>query len=93
MLNLETDIRPISYVKAHTAEMIKQVEDRRNPIVITQNGEAKAILLDVNSYQKMVNSINLMKVISIGENDFVNGRFAANAEVDSEIQAILGNAE
>jgi prevent-host-death family protein len=93
MLNLETDIRPISYVKAHTAEMIKQVEDRRNPIVITQNGEAKAILLDVNSYQKMVNSINLMKVISIGENDFTNGRFFANAEVDSEIRAILGTLE
>jgi len=93
MLNLATDIRPISYVKAHTAEMIKQVEDRRNPIVITQNGEAKAILLDVNSYQKMVNSINLMKVISIGENDFANGRFVTNADVDSEIQGILGTVE
>ena len=93
MLNLETDIRPISYVKAHTAEMIKQVEDRRNPIVITQNGEAKAILLDVNSYQKMVNSINLMKVISIGENDFSLGHFVTNAEVDSEIQSILGTDE
>jgi len=89
MLNLETDIRPISYVKAHTAEMIKQVEDRRNPVVITQNGEAKAILLDVNSYQKMVNSINLLKVISIGENDFRNDRTFTNDEVDSEIQSLL----
>jgi prevent-host-death family protein len=93
MLNLETDIRPISYVKAHTAEMIKQVEDRRNPIVITQNGEAKAILLDVNSYQKMVNSINLMRVISIGENDFENGRFVSDKDVDLDIQNILGNTE
>jgi len=89
MLNLETDIRPISYVKAHTAEMIKQVEDRRNPVVITQNGEAKAILLDVISYQKMVNSINLLKVISIGENDFRNNRTYTNEEVDSEIQGVL----
>ena len=89
MLNLETDIRPISYVKAHTAEMIKQVEDRRNPVVITQNGEAKAILLDVNSYQKMVNSINLLKVISIGENDFKNGRTLSNEEVELEIDSLL----
>ena len=89
MLNLETDIRPISYVKAHTAEMIKQVEDRKNPVVITQNGEAKAILLDVNSYQKMVNSINLLKVISIGENDFRNNRTFTNEEVDSEVQSLL----
>ncbi len=89
MLNLETDIRPISYVKANTAEMIKQVEDRRNPVVITQNGEAKAILLDVNSYQKMVNSINLLKVLSIGENDFRKGLTFTNEEVDSEIQSLL----
>ena len=46
MLNLTTDIRPISYIKAHTAEMLKQVDEKRAPIVITQNGEAKAVLLD-----------------------------------------------
>ena len=89
MLNLEKDIRPISYVKSHTAEMIKQVEDRRNPIVITQNGEAKAILLDVSSYQKMVNAINLMKVISIGENDFSNQRYITQESLDLEITKIL----
>ena len=89
MLNLETDIRPISYVKAHTAEMVKQVEDRRNPIVITQNGEAKAILLDVGSYQKMVNAIALLKIVSIGESDFINGRISSNDEVIQEIDKIL----
>ncbi len=89
MLNLETDIRPISYVKAHTAEMVKQVEDRRNPIVITQNGEAKAILLDVGSYQKMVNAITLLKIVSIGENDIANGRVSSNEEVFEEMYKIL----
>jgi len=89
MLNLETDIRPISYVKAHTAEMVKQVEDRRNPIVITQNGEAKAILLDVGSYQKMVNAITLLKIVSIGENDIANGRVSSNEEVFQEMYKIL----
>ena len=89
MLNLETDIRPISYVKAHTAEMVKQVEDRRNPIVITQNGEAKAILLDVGSYQKMINAITLLKIVSIGENDIANGRVSSNEEVFQEMYKIL----
>ena len=50
MFNLINDIRPISYIKSHTAEMIRQVEEKKNPIVITQNGEAKAILIDVNTY-------------------------------------------
>jgi prevent-host-death family protein len=73
MFNLSKDIRPISYFKAHTAEMVKQVEEKRNPIVITQNGEAKAVLVDVESYQSLVDAIALMKVIAIGENDVKNG--------------------
>jgi len=89
MLNLAKDIRPISYVKSHTAEMIKQVGEQGNPIVITQNGEAKAVLLDVESYQKIVDAINLMKIISIGQNDIKNGRFMADEDLDKKIKAML----
>lgn len=89
MLNLTSDIRPISYVKAHTAEMIKQVEDKKNPIVITQNGEAKAVLMDVDSYQNLINSVNLMKIISIGENDFKKNRIFTNDEIDTAVNKIL----
>ena len=91
MLNLERDIRPISYVKSHTAEMLKQVEDGRNPIVITQNGEAKAVLIDVASYQSLMNAVNLMKIISIGENDFQNGRFVTSEELDAKMSVLLAD--
>jgi len=89
MLNLAKDIRPISYIKAHSAEILKQVEEKKTPIVITQNGEAKAILLDINSYQNIIDSINLMKIISIGEDDIKNGRFVTHEELDKKIQEIL----
>ena len=89
MLNLARDIKPISYVKAHTAEMIKQVGEQGNPIVITQNGEAKAVLLDVDSYQKIVDAINLMKIISIGQNDIQNGRFVDDEDLDKRVREIL----
>ena len=89
MLNLAKDIRPISYIKAHSAEILKQVENKKNPIVITQNGEAKAILMDINSYQNIIDSINLMKIISIGENDIKNGRFFTHEELDRKIKEIL----
>ena len=89
MFNLPKDIRPISYIKAHTAEMVKQVEEKRNPIVITQNGEAKAVLLDVESYQNLIDAITLMKVISIGENDFKNGDTVAQEELDGRIERLL----
>ncbi|TVQ38559.1 MAG: type II toxin-antitoxin system Phd/YefM family antitoxin [Spirochaetaceae bacterium] len=89
MFNLPKDIRPISYIKAHTAEMVKQVEEKRNPIVITQNGEAKAVLLDVESYQNLIDAITLMKVISIGENDFKNGATVMQEELDGRIERLL----
>ncbi len=89
MLNLSKDIKPISYVKAHTAEMVKQVGEQGNPIVITQNGEAKAVLLDVDSYQKILDAINLMKIISIGQNDIKNGRFVTDEDLERKVATIL----
>jgi prevent-host-death family protein len=89
MLNLVEDIRPISYVKSHTAEILKQIEEKNNPVVITQNGEAKAVLMDVKNYQYIMDTINLLKILSIGENDIKNGRIYTNAEMDKKIKNIL----
>ena len=89
MLNLPKDIRPISYIKAHTAEMVRQVEEKRNPVVITQNGEAKAVLLDVESYQSLIDAVALMKVISIGENDFKKGNTITQEALDAQIRELL----
>jgi len=46
-VNFKNDIKPISYIKTNAAEMMKYVNDNRNPIIITQNGEAKAVLMDI----------------------------------------------
>jgi prevent-host-death family protein len=89
MINLVEDIRPISYVKSHTAEIMKQVGEKNNPVVITQNGEAKAVLMDVKHYQNIINSINLLKILSIGENDIKNKRVYTHEEVQKKIKAIL----
>jgi prevent-host-death family protein len=89
MINLVEDIRPISYVKAHTAEIMKQIGEKNNPMVITQNGEAKAVLMDVKQYQNIINSINLLKILSIGENDIMNKRIYTHEEVQKKIKAIL----
>jgi prevent-host-death family protein len=89
MINLVEDIKPISYVKSHTAEIMKQIEEKNNPVVITQNGEAKAVLMDVKQYQNIVDSINLLKILSIGENDIKNKRTYTHAEVQKRIRAVL----
>lgn len=89
MLNVATDIKPISYIKAHTAEIVRQVGDNKNPIVVTQNGEAKAVILDVDSYQSLIDTINLMKIISIGDRDVKNGRIVAHEDLKERIAHIV----
>ena len=89
MINLVEDIKSISYVKTHTAEIMKQVEEKNTPVVITQNGEAKAVLMDVKQYQNIINAINLMKILSIGENDLKNGRIYTHEELQNNIKSIL----
>ena len=90
MLNLVEDIKSISYVKSHTAEVIRQVEEKNNPMVITQNGEAKAVLMDVKQYQNIINTINLLKILSIGENDIKNKRIYSHEQIQEKVKAILG---
>jgi PHD/YefM family antitoxin component YafN of YafNO toxin-antitoxin module len=89
MINLVEDIKPISYVKAHTADILKQIDEKNNPMVITQNGEARAVLMNVHYYQNIMDSINLLKILSIGENDIKNGKIISEEEMDKRIDKIL----
>ena len=89
MINFAEDIKPISYVKAHTAQVMKQIGEKNNPVVITQNGEAKAVLMDVKHYQKIVDTVNLLKILSIGENDIKNNKIYTHNQINKKINAIL----
>jgi len=89
MINLAEDIKPISYIKSNTARVLKQIEEKNNPVVITQNGEAKAVLMDVRHYQRIIDSINLLKILSIGENDLKSQRTYTHEVLDKKIRAVL----
>jgi prevent-host-death family protein len=66
-INLKNDIKPISYIKTNASEMMKYVNERTNPIVITQNGEARAVLVDIETYQETQDAFALMSLIKIAE--------------------------
>ncbi|MDR0663755.1 MAG: type II toxin-antitoxin system Phd/YefM family antitoxin [Spirochaetaceae bacterium] len=85
-INLKEDIKPISYIKTNAAEMMKYVNERKNPIVITQNGEAKAVLVDIETYQKTQDAFALLNIIKMGENDIKNGRTKPVDEVFSNLR-------
>ncbi len=73
-MNTKQDIRSISFVKANAANMLDQVNETHRPIIITQNGEAKAVLMDTESYDAMQNAIGILKIISMGEKDIKDGK-------------------
>jgi prevent-host-death family protein len=85
-INLKEDIKPISYIKTNAAEMMKYVNERKNPIVITQNGEAKAVLIDIETYQNTQNAFALMNIIKIAEKDIENGKIRKAEEVFNDLR-------
>ena len=90
MINLAQDLRPISYVKAHTTEIVKYVGDSKAPVVITQNGEAKAVIIDIESYQKTINAVNLAKLLSFGGKDIRNGNIITHENAKKIFERTLG---
>ena len=71
-MHLSQDIKPISYLKAKTADAINSVNENQRTINITQNGESKAVVQDIKSYENLQNSLNLLKLIVQSENDIEN---------------------
>jgi prevent-host-death family protein len=92
-MNLSSDIRSISYVKTNAADMLRQVNDTHNPIVITQNGEARAVLLDPDSYQEMRDALGMMKLISQSEREIQEGQTVAHHELTAELRARVAQAQ
>jgi len=89
-MNIKEDIKPISYIKSHAADILKKINDNHRPIIITQNGEAKGVFIDTDSYQKMKDTINLMKLIILSENEIDNNKITGQDEVFKKIESKFG---
>ncbi|MBS3907010.1 MAG: type II toxin-antitoxin system Phd/YefM family antitoxin [Syntrophaceae bacterium] len=88
-MNILKDIKPITYLKSRAADLLEQINQTHRPVIITQNGEPKAILQDPESYQRMRNAIGILKLISQGEKDIKNGKSKSQEEVFADIENIL----
>lgn len=65
-MKLSSRIRPISYLKAHAAEIVRTLAEQQEPMVITQNGEAKVVLQDIGSYEQTRQTMALLKILALG---------------------------
>jgi prevent-host-death family protein len=88
-MNLSEDIKPITYLKSRAADLLKQINETHRPVVITQNGEPRAVLQDPESYENMRNAIGLLKLISQGEEDIKDGKSKSQEDVFANIENAL----
>jgi prevent-host-death family protein len=82
-----TQIRPISYLKANAAEVLQVLEEQRRPMIITQNGEAKAVIQDVASYEETQEMRALLKILALGNQQVERGEITPIADVASRLRS------
>ena len=74
-MKLSTQIKPISYLKSHTAQIVKELTESRQPMVITQNGEATLVVMDVKSFEEHEQTLALLKLLALGNKEIEQGKF------------------
>ncbi len=80
-MKYSTQIKPISYLKANAAEVLQELTAQRQPMVITQNGEARAVIQDVASYEETQETLALLKLLALGNQQVAQGRVKPLADV------------
>jgi len=88
-MNISTDIKSVTYLKSKAADLLKQINESRRPVVITQNGEPRGVLQDPKSYENMRNAIGILKLLSQSEEDIKNGRSKSQKSVFENIEKLL----
>lgn len=83
-MRYSTQVKPISYLKANAAEVLLQLAEQREPLVITQNGEAKAVIQDVASYEE---TLALLKILALGNQEIEAGKVKLVNDVVARLRA------
>lgn len=90
-MSLALKIKPISYLKAHASDIVRNFSDNPEPLIITQNGEARMVVMDIHAYEQQQETIALLKLIAMGQQDLAKGAFveaeqffSAMDDMDSE---------
>jgi prevent-host-death family protein len=88
-MKISEDIRPVTYLKSKAADMLQQINETHRPVIITQNGEPRAVLQDPESYERMKSAIGLMKLLAQGEEDIRKGRTTEQEEMFKRLESRL----
>jgi prevent-host-death family protein len=86
-MRYSSQVKPISYLKANAAEVLSNLADQREPLIITQNGEAKAVLQDIASFEETQETLALLKILALGNQDVAAGKVKPVADVIARLRA------
>ncbi len=86
-MRYSSQVKPISYLKANAAEVLADLAAQRQPLVITQNGEAKAVLQDVASFEETQETLAMLKLLALGNQDVAAGKLRPVADVVARLRA------
>ncbi|SDZ93856.1 prevent-host-death family protein [Desulfuromusa kysingii] len=86
-MKLSSQIKPISYLKAHAAEIVRNMPEQGEPLIITQNGEAKVVMQGIESYEQTQETMALLKILALGSRQIEEGKVQSAGDV---IQRIRG---
>ena len=78
-------IKPISYLKAHAAELIKDITDHQKTLIVTQRGEAKVVVQDVRTYERTQESLALLKMLAQSSKHIKDGKFKPAREAFTDL--------
>lgn len=85
-MNLSARIKPISYLKTHASEIVRTLGDHQEPLIITQNGEAKAVIQDIDSFEEMQETIALLRILALGRREIEAGKVQPAADVIARLR-------
>ena len=85
-MSLSSRIKPISYLKAHASEIVRTLRDEGEPLIITQNGVAKAVVQDIDAYEQMQETVALLKILALGSRQIEEGRVQPAADVIARLR-------
>jgi prevent-host-death family protein len=89
-MKLSTQIKPISYLKAHAAEIVRNLGKQGGALIITQNGEAKVVMQDIESYEQAQETMALLKILALGTRQIEEGKIQPAVDV---IKRLRGQQE
>lgn len=83
---LSAQVKPISYLKSHAASIANDIAESGEPLLITQNGEARLVVMDVHAYERQQETLALLKLLSLGQRDIAAGRMRDADDVFADLE-------